>query len=183
MIRDSYVMPEHVRETAELPAFGRMVLNFGVVYKKRRLNFVLYEVNDLYPGGDSEPSWVVDSESLDLLKLKIHKCIDELAVYEDIRFLSMPAVSACRALFMPEAGGRLAPGRARPAGAARGGRFRHSRPQAARLRPCAGRGGRAAEAQCRADRQASPARGAAVRRAKKSPGSLRANPSWYSERP
>jgi len=99
-ITDTYVMPDNLYDNAQLPVFGTLVLNFGIVYKKRRLNFVLHEINDLYPGTEGGQSCGVDSESLDLLKLKIHKFIDDLAIYDDINFLSLPAVAACRALFM-----------------------------------------------------------------------------------
>lgn len=100
VITDHYVMPAQIYENVELPPFANVVLNFGVVYKRRRLNFVLHEINDLYPGVDEGEGCVVASESLDLLKLRIHKNIDELAIYDDIGFLSLPAVAACRALFM-----------------------------------------------------------------------------------
>ncbi|UUZ73694.1 DUF3376 domain-containing protein [Polaromonas sp. P1(28)-8] len=93
-------MPEHVHEYSELPSFGKIIGNFGVIYKKRRLNFVLHEINDLYQNISGDDSGATDPQSLDLLKIKIQKCIDELSVYDDMNFLSRQAVSMCRRLFV-----------------------------------------------------------------------------------
>lgn len=99
-LTNTYSMPDKLYENVDLPPFGKVILNFGIIYKKRRLNFVLHEINELYPGVATDASCVADSETLDLLKIKIHKCIDELSVYDDIAFLSRQAVAACRELFM-----------------------------------------------------------------------------------
>ncbi|MFD2837127.1 hypothetical protein ACFS3C_12800 [Azotobacter vinelandii] len=90
IIADSYVMPDNLYQNVDLPPYGKMILDFGVIYKRRRLNFVLHEINDRYPEVSDNPPGVVDPESLDLLKIKIHKCIDELSIYDDIDF-SQPA--------------------------------------------------------------------------------------------
>ena len=100
IIAESYSMPEHLYSNADLPLFAKMILDFGLIYKKRRLNFVLHEINDRYPDLGSES--VAESDDLDLLKLKIHKCIAEMAVYDDLDFLSRHAVSACRELFLED---------------------------------------------------------------------------------
>ena len=100
ILAESYKMPEHLYSNLDLPLFARMILDFGLVYKKRRLNFVLHEINDLYPDLSSEGG--TESEDLDLLKIKVHKCIADLAVYDDLDFLSRHAVNACRELFMEE---------------------------------------------------------------------------------
>ena len=100
VIAESYRMPEHLYSNLDLPLFARMILDFGLIYKKRRLNFVLHEINDLYPDLSSESA--AASADLDLLKIKIHKCIAELAVYDDLDFLSRHALSACRELFMAQ---------------------------------------------------------------------------------
>ncbi|HSV78901.1 MAG TPA: DUF3376 domain-containing protein, partial [Ramlibacter sp.] len=105
VLTDSYRMLEGIRDNVDLPEFAQMILNFGLVYKKRRLHFVLHEINNFYPARFTK-SGGGESESLDLLKLKIRKCLDDLAVYDDIGFLSLPAVAACRALFMGGPGGR-----------------------------------------------------------------------------
>lgn len=98
MLAEAYSMPEHLYSNLDLPPFARMILDFGLIYKKRRLNFVLHEINDLYPGVPSDS--VAESEDLDLLKLKIHKCIAELSTYDDLDFLSRHAVNTCRELFL-----------------------------------------------------------------------------------
>lgn len=108
VVTDTYTMPQTIRENAQLPPFARLVLDFGLIYKKRRLNFVVHEINELYPGVAEERPCAVDSEALDLLKLKIHRCIDELAAYEDSGFLSRHAVEVCRELFLEGPAGEAA---------------------------------------------------------------------------
>ncbi len=92
------------RETADMPAFAKMIIDFGVVYKKRRLHFVLHEINDLY-GSTAADACSADPEDLDLIKIRIHKLIDEMAVYDDAVFLSEQAVATCRKLFREELAG------------------------------------------------------------------------------
>jgi patatin-related protein len=100
IIADSYSMPDDIYENTELPPFAKIILNFGIIYKKRRLNFVLHEINNLYQNVSDDDSSAADPESLDLLKIKIQKCIDELSVYEDYNFLSRRAIAICRRLFV-----------------------------------------------------------------------------------
>lgn len=103
IIADSYSMPERIYENVDLPPFAKIIGDFGVIYKKRRLHFVLHEINDLYQNVSDDDSCVADPESLDLLKIKIQKCVDELSAYDDMNFLSRQAVSMCRRLFMGKA--------------------------------------------------------------------------------
>lgn len=102
IVAESYTMPEHLYSNADLPQFARMILDFGLVYKRRRLNFVLHEINEMYPGQSTGRD--IESENLDLLKIKIHKCLAELAVYDDLDFLSRHAVDDCRKLFLEKEG-------------------------------------------------------------------------------
>ncbi|GAB3374993.1 patatin-like protein [Azotobacter armeniacus] len=102
VIADSYVVSENVYRNIDLPLFGRMVVDFGVIYKRRRLSFVLHEINDLYPEVSNDQTSIANSEALDLLKIKIHKCIDELSIFDNIDFLSRQAVAACRDIFLEE---------------------------------------------------------------------------------
>ena len=88
------------RQYSELPKFARVIGDFGVIYKKRRLNFVLHEINDLYHDIQADDSGAANPESLDLLKIKVQKCLDDLSVYDGIGFLSRQAVSMCRKLFV-----------------------------------------------------------------------------------
>ncbi|MFC2972430.1 patatin-like protein [Azotobacter bryophylli] len=101
LIAESYSMPERLYRNADLPAFARLILDFGLIYKRRRLNFVLHEINDLY-GGEADEVFAAESDQLDLLKIKIHKCIDELSQYDGSDFLSRQAVSACREIFLEQ---------------------------------------------------------------------------------
>ncbi len=102
IITDSYTMSDNLYKNTELPPYGKIILDFGVIYKRRRLNFVLHEINDLYARVSSEQVAVANSEALDLLKIKIHKCLDELSIFDDIDFLSRQAIAGCRAIFLEQ---------------------------------------------------------------------------------
>lgn len=104
LLTDSYHMPENVYENTDMPAFSKMVIDFGLIYKKRRLNFVLHEINDFYGSSMTSDAGAMQSEELDLVKIKIHKLIDDLAIYDDSSFLSDQAVSMCRKLFQADLG-------------------------------------------------------------------------------
>jgi patatin-related protein len=98
-IISSYPTPIDAHDNSELPAYGRMVVDFAVVYKRRRLNFVLNEINELYEDDASHEICPTEPENLDLIKLKIHKLIDEMSMYDNADFLSKDAIAACRKLF------------------------------------------------------------------------------------
>ncbi|QAU35732.1 patatin-like protein [Janthinobacterium sp. 17J80-10] len=104
LLADSYHMPDAAQENTDMPAFARMVIDFGLVYKRRRLHFVLHEINDLYGNDASATACSPVPEDLDLLKIQIHKLIDEMAMYDDSSFLSAQAVAMCRKLFPAEPG-------------------------------------------------------------------------------
>lgn len=100
LLSHSYRMPPDAHENVDVPAFAKMVLDFGVVYKKRRLYFVLYEINNLYDTTPAEDSCLTVAEDLDLIKIQIHKLIDEMSIYDDAGFLSNQAIAMCRKLFL-----------------------------------------------------------------------------------
>ena len=104
MLADSYPVTPDLYENIEMPPFSQMVIDFGVVYKKRRLNFVLNEINDLYENSSLKDSCSVETEDLDLIKIKIHKLIDDLSIYDDASFLSAQAIAMCRKLFLADVG-------------------------------------------------------------------------------
>ena len=104
ILTSSYFLPDELRENADLPTFGMMVVNFGVVYKKRRLHFVLSEINNLYGNLSTEDFCSTQPADLDLLKIKIHKLIDELSTYDDGGFLSDRVIATCRAFFLAGSG-------------------------------------------------------------------------------
>ena len=99
LLADSYYAAENAYENVDMPPFAKMTIDFGVVYKKRRLNFVLHEISDLYDA--------TAAEDLDLVKIQIHKLIDALAMYDNADFLSERAVAMCRTLFGPVTASRL----------------------------------------------------------------------------
>jgi patatin-related protein len=114
LLVDAYSLPDTVQENADFPPWARFILNFGVIYKKRRLHFVLSEVNNLYGDVSSNDFCSTHSDDLDLLKIKIHKLIDELSIYDDSSFLSDQTATRCRNLFMAQPAGTEASRSARP---------------------------------------------------------------------
>ena len=104
LLSDSYRIAESAYENKDMPEFAKMMIDFGLVYKKRRLNFVLHEINDLYGSTSSKPCRSTESDDLDLIKIQIHKLIDEMAIYDDVSFLSDHAIAMCRQLFMADFG-------------------------------------------------------------------------------
>jgi patatin-related protein len=103
LLADSYYAAENAYENVDMPAFAKMTIDFGVVYKKRRLNFVLHEINDLYDTGESGTA----AEDLDLINIQVHKLIDAMSMYDDAGFLSERAVAMCRKLFTPVTASRV----------------------------------------------------------------------------
>jgi patatin-related protein len=104
LLADSYQAAEHAYENVDMPAFAKMTIDFGVVYKKRRLNFVLHEISDLYDVG--EPL-AAGAEDLDLINIQVHKLIDAMSMYDNADFLSGRAIGMCRTLFSPMTANRL----------------------------------------------------------------------------
>jgi patatin-related protein len=102
LLTESYRVTEDAFKNTDMPPFAKMVIDFGLVCKKRRLNFVLHEINDLYDKSLSQACCLPDSDNLDLLKIQIHKLIDEMSIYDDTGFLSEHAVAKCRNLFADE---------------------------------------------------------------------------------
>ncbi len=102
MLADSYPATPDLYENIEMPPFSKMVIEFGVVYKKRRLNFVLNEINDLYGTTSLKDSCSTEPEDLDLIKMQIHKLIDDLSMYDDASFLSAQAIAMCRKVFLAD---------------------------------------------------------------------------------
>lgn len=107
LLADSYKAAQDAYENVDMPAFAKMVIDFGVVYKKRRLNFVLHELNDLYGSGEAQAPVAPAAADLDLVNIQIHKLIDALSMYDDPDFLSEHAVATCRKLFMPLTAGGM----------------------------------------------------------------------------
>jgi patatin-related protein len=104
LLADSYQAAEHAYENVDMPAFAKMTIDFGVVYKKRRLNFVLHEISDLYDAG--EPL-AAGAEDLDLINIQVHKLIDAMSMYDNADFLSGRATGMCRTLFSPMTAARM----------------------------------------------------------------------------
>lgn len=100
LLTGAYRMPEEAYEYTDMPMFTKMVIDFGLVYKKRRLNFVLHEINNLHESVPATESCASEPGDLDLIKIQIHKLIDELSVYDETRFLSDQAIAMCRKLFL-----------------------------------------------------------------------------------
>ena len=113
ILRETYQVADDVREDADMPAFARVVIRFGIEYKRRRINFVLHELNTLYHALPAADACTTDPAILDAVKTRIHECLDALAIYDDCAFVDARAVEAARALLqsaanapnlLPEAG-------------------------------------------------------------------------------
>lgn len=107
LLSDSYWAAEDAYENVDMPAFSKMAIDFGVVYKKRRLNFVLHEINDLYDTGEASGPDATAADDLDLINIQVHKLIDAMSMYDDADFLSERAVAMCRKLFTSVTAGRV----------------------------------------------------------------------------
>jgi patatin-related protein len=109
ILRETYRVAEDVREDADMPAFARVVIRFGIEYKRRRINFVLHELNTLYHALPADDACTTDPAILDAVKTRIHECLDALAIYDDCAFVDARAAEAARALLQPAAGGSALP--------------------------------------------------------------------------
>lgn len=101
VLREHYRIADDVREDADMPAFARVVIRFGIEYKRRRINFVLHELNTLYHALPGEGRCTTAPGVLDVVKTRIHECLDALAIYDDCAFVDAPAAAAVRALLQP----------------------------------------------------------------------------------
>ena len=81
------------KEDAELPAWARFLVNFDVNYHRRRLQFMIQELNKLY--GEHE----LDVQALDRLKGDFYKVLQKLDTLEDIGFVSDPTRNIIREIF------------------------------------------------------------------------------------
>lgn len=84
----NYVIPPTVARDAELPPFAKFIVDFGIDYKKRRLSFVIQEINNLYPKVGRPPYASTSSKMLDELKKRVYQCLDNLDTYSGTGFLS-----------------------------------------------------------------------------------------------
>jgi len=101
ILREHYRIADDVGEDADMPAFARVVIRFGIEYKRRRINFVLHELNTLYHALPGEGRCTTAPGVLDVVKTRIHECLDALAIYDDCAFVDAPAAAAVRALLQP----------------------------------------------------------------------------------
>lgn len=104
VLRAEYRIGDDVREDADMPRFAVVVIRFGIEYKRRRINFVLHELNDLYQQVVLDPSCGTPAVTLDAVKAEIHACLDALAVYDNAGFVDADGASEARALLRPGAG-------------------------------------------------------------------------------
>ncbi|MCK2088597.1 patatin-like protein [Thauera aromatica] len=98
-----YRIPDEVYGNADMPRFARMVIRFGIEYKRRRINFVLHELNALYQYLPLDTYCATDPGTLDEVKAEIHECLDGLAIYDGSDFIDEVTATAARALLHPGA--------------------------------------------------------------------------------
>ncbi len=101
----SYHVPDDARTTIDMPTFAQFIIAFGVDYKKRRINFVLHELNALYSRLEQPGYCTTDAAMLDAIKADIHACLDQLSEQERFTFLDDETTAAVRRMFgTPETG-------------------------------------------------------------------------------
>ncbi len=98
VLRGGYRIPDDAREDADMPRFACVVIRFGVEYKRRRINFVLHELNALYHHPPPPAACATDPAVLDAVKAQLHGCLDGLAIYEGSAFVGADTAAAARAL-------------------------------------------------------------------------------------
>ncbi len=108
--------PDDVSELQgeDIPNWIRFLLGFDVDYQRRRIRFVIRELNAMY-GRDDDPGWAaLDSGQLDRLKARFYECLALLRRFDDGSFLNNQLAAEVRGLFKPlergEAGSLTEPG-------------------------------------------------------------------------
>ncbi|WP_336962832.1 patatin-like protein [Sphingobium aquiterrae] len=84
MFPENYKIPVSVAKDAELPAFGRFIVDFGAKYKRRRITFILQDINRLYEDKEILYGCGTSPEQLDNLKREISHCLKSISGYDDI---------------------------------------------------------------------------------------------------
>lgn len=96
---ENYIIPLEVARDADLPSFARFIVEFGVNYKRRRMSFVLQDINKLYPKV-LEPDFCATSpDHLDRLKRELHKRLNALSDYDRPDFLDDKLSESIRGVF------------------------------------------------------------------------------------
>ncbi len=109
MFPPDYQIPKSVKTDAELPRFGRFVVNFGIRYKSRRIAHVIQAINSIYQLGSEEVEDPIDFAAVDELKRQVNDCLRSLYFVDDPLFLQRMPTALIRQLFCAEAGERLPP--------------------------------------------------------------------------
>ncbi|MBC2665523.1 patatin-like protein [Novosphingobium flavum] len=107
MFPADYHIPQTVGRDAELPAFGRFIVDFGIRYKIRRASYVIQHINSLYQMGGEAAGGPADFAAVDELKRQVNDCLRRLYIVEDPSFLPGLPMPAMRRLFRAEETGPL----------------------------------------------------------------------------
>ena len=99
MFPENYNIPASTAADADLPIFGRFIVDFGFKYKKRRLTFILQDINRLYSEIDFMEKCGTTSAQLDALKRSVNELVSDLSRYEGADFLSEELSMAIVRLF------------------------------------------------------------------------------------
>ena len=99
MFPENYHIPDNVAADADLPLFAKFIVDFGIKYKRRRLTFILQDINNLYAQGALLASCGTTPAQLDQLKKNISNCRRSLAACEEPGFLDPESTRAIARLF------------------------------------------------------------------------------------
>ena len=104
MFPRDYKIPETVSVDAELPAFARFIVDFGVPYKMRRVSTVLRHINAIYRMGLEEIKTPIDFDAIDDLRRRVSACLRSLYIIKDPSFLLKLPTTEIKPVFRAEKG-------------------------------------------------------------------------------
>lgn len=80
-------VPDYARrDPASLPNWVRFLTTFDIDYQRRRLRFVISELNRLYHRGEEDEWRAMNSHRLDALKASFYDCLTDLREYDSGTF-------------------------------------------------------------------------------------------------
>lgn len=99
MFPENYHIPGNVAADADLPLFAKFIVDFGIKYKRRRITFILQDINNLYAEIALLASCGTTPEQLDQVKKDISNCRRSLSACEEPGFLGVESARRIEQLF------------------------------------------------------------------------------------
>lgn len=99
LMPQNYTFPHNMASEADLPPDAYFLASFGVQLRRRRLIFEIQTINNLY-AKLGEPAFCATSPAtLDLLKRRLHRCLDMLDIFDGTNFVAPELMEGIRAIF------------------------------------------------------------------------------------